>query len=268
MKICITGYSGFLGSNLSNYLSKKFTIKKINLRKLPELDNHSFYKFLDKIARCDVIINCAASLKPKTANDFFINQDFPHFLQTHIKKKKLKTIFIHISTINVLISSKIDPYTISKKVAEKKLKSKNTTILRLSFLYKSTNDIIQSEGNLKVFFDYLNLGFLPIYPMIYPGHSYQAIEIKKILIFIGNLILRNKKSKKIYNILGYEKKKLWDFYYQIATLKKKRVLKINFLQIEKLMPNFIKLYIKKNHNFIQQLLSIDNSKFHEKKTFL
>ena len=47
MKICILGYSGFLGSHLSNYLSKKFTIKKIDLRKLPQKNSDAFEKFLD-----------------------------------------------------------------------------------------------------------------------------------------------------------------------------------------------------------------------------
>ena len=42
MKICITGYSGFLGKHLSNYLAKKFNIIKVNLRKLPQKDTKDF----------------------------------------------------------------------------------------------------------------------------------------------------------------------------------------------------------------------------------
>ena len=44
MKICIIGYSGFLGSYILKKLSKKFFIIKINLRKMPEFDDKNFKK--------------------------------------------------------------------------------------------------------------------------------------------------------------------------------------------------------------------------------
>ena len=56
MKICITGYSGFLGSSLSKYLAKKFTIKKVNLRNMPDPEDSDLNKFLDKITNSNIII--------------------------------------------------------------------------------------------------------------------------------------------------------------------------------------------------------------------
>ena len=104
--------------------------------------------------------------------------------------------------------------------------------------------------------------------MIYPGHIYEPLEINKLMIFIENLILKKEKSENIYNIAGNEKKKLWDIFYQIAKHEKKKVLKINVEKIEKLIPNFIKSHINKSQNIFQQLISIDHTKFNEKKTFL
>ena len=218
MKICITGYSGFLGSYLSKHLAKKFTIKKVNLRKMPDPEDSDLNKFLEKITNSNIIINCAARLNPRTARDFFINQDFPHILQTHIKKKRKKIVLIHISSINVLIRDRKDSYTISKKIAEKKIKDTNAIILRLPLLYNEINGIIQEAGQLQTICDYLNQKFLPIYPMMYPGNLYQPVQVKKILIFIENKIFKKRKLNKIYNIVGKDKKSLWDLYYDLQSL--------------------------------------------------
>ena len=54
MKIYITGYSGFLGSYLSKHLAKKFTIKKVNLRKMKTLEVLAYaiyHKFLSNPQR-------------------------------------------------------------------------------------------------------------------------------------------------------------------------------------------------------------------------
>jgi len=268
MKICIIGYSGFLGSYILKKLSKKFFIIKINLREMPEFDDKNFKNFLNKFNKSNIIINCAAVLKPRSKRDFFINQDFPKTLSLHMKKRKKKFLFIHMSTINVLIKDRKDPYTISKRIAEKKLLNTNTTILRLPLLIKEKNGFIQKGGNLSILFNYLNLNFLPFYPMIFPGHTFKPVTLDNIIKLINKIIFKKNKIKKLYNISGKNKKTLWDLFKEIAKYENKKIVKLNLNKFIQFLPNFFKESLKKSPNFLQQLLTIDNSKYTEKKTIL
>ena len=98
MKIFITGSSGFVGSVITKNLSKKFLIEKINLRNLPDENSNLFNQFLDKFLDADVIINCAASLKPKTKKDIFLNENFPITLVNYLKNIK-KKYFLFTSVV-------------------------------------------------------------------------------------------------------------------------------------------------------------------------
>ncbi len=268
MKVLVTGYSGFLGSYLCKNLSNKFEIIKVNLRDIPDENSSFFNEFLDKFIDVDVIINCAASLKPKTKKDIFINQNFPKILIDYIKKKEKNIFFIHISSINVLINDRKDFYTITKKEAEKNLENQNIVILRLPLIYDKIDEVIQPSGNFKQVDNYLNINFLPFYPMIFPGHIHYPVEINKIFTFVERIITHGKKERLIYNIAGKDKKSLWDLFEQMALYKNKKVLKINFKIINKIIPNLIKKILVKNSSVLQQMIIIDHTKYLEKKEFL
>ena len=268
MKVLITGYSGFLGNFLSESLLKNFEIIKVNLRTIPKKNSDSFKLFLDQFLKVDFIINCAASLKPKSKDDIFINQDFPYILAEHLKEKKRNILFIHISTLNVIIENRKDFYTLTKKNAEKKLKNQNVTIIRLPLVFEKIGNVIQSTGNFKQIDSYLNFNFLPLYPMFFPGHIHNPVEIIKISNFIEKILLNNNKEYLTYNILGKEKKSLWDLFFEIASSRKKKTIKINLIWFNKFMPSIIKNFLKKNSSFLQQLVIIDHSKFEEKKEYL
>ena len=78
MNIAIFGYSGFLGSHISEKLKKNNNIIEINARNI----NHNtaledIFKYFDKkLINCQVIVNCCANLNPKNHNDIFINENF------------------------------------------------------------------------------------------------------------------------------------------------------------------------------------------------
>jgi dTDP-4-dehydrorhamnose reductase len=256
MKISIIGFSGFLGSELIKYLKKDKKIKLVKINSRDFSYSKINYFLLKKIFQSEVIINCAASLNPKNKNDIFINKHFPALLCSY--NKFFRKRIIHISTVNVLIKDRMDLYSLSKRYGEDKiLNNKNITILRLPFLFKKIHGFYLPLGNIKFFFQYLNINFLPFYPMIYPGHIYKPIEINNVLIFIKKIIF-TKKIKKIYNIQGSKKKSLFDIFNEVALQLNKKTIKLNLILLNNYLPLFIKNFFKRKNSFLQQLVIIKN----------
>jgi nucleoside-diphosphate-sugar epimerase len=268
MKIFITGYSGFVGSVITKNLSKKYLIEKVNLRNLPDIESNLFNQFLDKFLDADVIINCAASLKPKTKKDIFLNEKFPIILVNHLKNIKKKIFFIHISSINILVDERKDFYTLTKRNAEKFLEKENVTIIRLPLIYEKNKNIIQPTGSFKQVDDYLKFKFLPIYPMIFPGHIHYPAEVNKVSDFVEKIILNENRKPTIYNIAGDKKKTLWNLFEEMANQRNKKTLKINFNIFNRIAPKILKGYLSKNSSVLQQLIIIDHTLYKEKKEYL
>ena len=145
MKILITGYTGFLGSNLIQFFrEKKHKIIKFNLRKLEKIDKKYIFFKLKNYKNISVIINCAANLNPKKLRDFHINEKIPYIFEKYACQNNIK--FIHISTINTIIQKRLDMYSVSKKIAEQKLKKKYSTVIRLSLIIKKKKKKILDQG--------------------------------------------------------------------------------------------------------------------------
>ena len=104
--------------------------------------------------------------------------------------------------------------------------------------------------------------------MIFPGHIHYPVEINKISNFIEKIINNKNRERTIYNIAGNEKKSLWDLFQEMANYRKRRVLKINFRILDKILPNIIKSFLIKNSSVIQQLIVIDHTEYKEKKEYL
>jgi len=260
MVVTILGASGFVGSNLCKSLEDKYKIKKINLRNIDFLlkEQELINLLTNEFKKSKYIINCCASLKPKSNQDFFVNSKLPIIIQKTLSKMKNKTHFIHLSTLNVYLDQRTDDYTLSKKYGEKKLKKKYTSIIRLPLII---NDIkkSQSTGNLNTLNNYLDTKFLPIYPMLYPGHIYQPIKIQDLNLFFRKFLTKKKKFF-IYNLVGKNKLTLWDMYEMIARKKNKKIIKINtkFLNFTKKILG--KAKIIRNNDFLSQIFYIDQSK--------
>ena len=148
------------------------------------------------------------------------------------------------------------------------MENQNIVIIRLPLVYDKIGDIIQASGNFKLLDNYLKLSFLPVYPMIFPGHIHYPVEISKILDFIEKIIKKGNSLRTIYNIAGNNKKSLWDLFEEMALCKNKKVLKINFKILNKIIPNVIKSFLIKNSSILQQIIIIDHTEYKEKKEYL
>lgn len=263
MNIAIFGFSGFLGSHISKELSKNHNVSEINARNINynSSEKEIFKYFNSKLIDIDIIINSCANIKPTNKNDFFINENLSKLIQNYIINNKLKTHLYHISSINVLIRERKDKYTLSKINSEKNVNTKHTSIVRLPLII---NYNLGKKGDIEIFYKYLNSKFLPFFPMIYPGNIFRPIEIENICKFFNDLVEPNK-TPKIYNLMGKEKKCLWDIFNYIAILHKKKTLKINTLILKKILPKFLKNKIYEKSSLLGQFLSIDQSTIEEKE---
>ena len=267
MNIAIFGFSGFIGSHIVKTFGKSHNILKINVRNINyQSSEKEIFNYLEnELIHPDVIINCCANTSPKSKNDIFINENLSKIIQNFVIKKKLSVHFYHISSINVLIKDRMDKYTFSKINAEKNLINNFTSIIRLPLIINFNNG---KKGDLEIFYKYLNLKLLPIFPMIYPGNVYRPIEIEKFCSFFLKLI-NNQEKTQIYNLMGKEKKTLWDLFQFIAKIYDRNTLKINTLLLNKILPDIIKKNFLKKNSFLGQFLSIDQSVIIEKDiTFL
>tara|TARA_Y100000590_G_scaffold189287_1_gene215630 strand:+ start:1490 stop:2302 length:813 start_codon:yes stop_codon:yes gene_type:complete len=270
MKISITGTTGFLGSKIFERLNvskKNYTLQSINLRNINFSNDIDIKKEIESCLDSDFIFNCAASLNPKKYSDFYINEKIPSIFENLIKEKSSKATFIHFSTINTIIRMRKDRYTLSKIKGEKSLNKNSSIIIRLPFLIEKENNSFKNSGNLKEFFKYLKKKYLPIYPMISPGHIYQPVDIDKLLDFLEKVILEDKKNE-VYNIVGKYKKCLWELFEEVAKIENKKIIKINLNFVKKILPEIVKKQLRKRTGVLQQILSIDHSDFSERKIIL
>jgi nucleoside-diphosphate-sugar epimerase len=210
MKVIITGITGFVGQNLSNYLSEKaFNVDAVSLR------NSNWKECLDG----NVIIHLAGKAhdtkKTSDTSEYFkINTDltkdlFDAFLQSNIKD------FVYFSSVKAvadevsdflnedIVGSPKTPYGRSKLQAEEYILSKNLPedkrvfIIRPCMIHGPGN-----KGNLNLLYNVVNKG-IP-YPLA-------AFKNKRSFLGIDNLnylikeILDNKSIPSgIYNFADDE----------------------------------------------------------------
>jgi nucleoside-diphosphate-sugar epimerase len=170
--------------------------------------------------------------------------------------------------MNVLNKYILDPYTESKRVAEKKLTKSKCIILRLPLILDKTKKNYANAGQLKYIFNYLNFKFLPIYPMIYPGTKFDLVLLNDLSNFISKLVTQKKIIKKIYNLSGDKYSTMWNLFEEIAKIKGKRVFKIKIKFLNIILPNYFKKLLRRSPGLSKHLLMFNNTKLTTKRTIL
>ena len=173
-------------------------------------------------------------MRPKTKEDYWINCNLSFLLLKYIQKNKINCRLIHISTTDVLIKNLNDRYTISKRFAEKKNQKFRLFYLKITSYIKK--NYYENQSSKLIFYKYLSVKF-PIYPMFYPGAIYQPLKIKSLSVFI-NSIIKKRKNKGTFNLVGSKKYSTWDIFYKIAMLKNKKPFKLNTKILSIFFQNF------------------------------
>lgn len=266
MKVRITGYSGFVGSNLQKHINKDFVIKPLSVRYVP---NQLFH------LEADVIIHLAGKAhdlkKVSSPSDYYeanfelTKQLFDAFLSSKA------TVFIFMSTVKAvadevvgILSEESIPnpkthYGIAKHQAEKYILSKKPPqdkrvyILRPCIIHGPGN-----KGNLNLLYQLVAKG-LP-WPLGDFKNQRSFLSIENLCFVIKELLEQEKIPSGIYNVADDEplstneliellgqslgkKNKIFNipssWIQQIAKLGDTLHLPLNSERLQKLTENYV-----------------------------
>lgn len=250
--ILLFGGSGFVGSDLSNYLlqenykisiicrNKNNAIQNISNNKNFKIVNIDIFdknKLEDLVKDYDIIINLIGKLFEKKKNDFDkFHHKLPELLSKIISNKQH---LIHISALAIENSAKTSLYAKSKLNGEKKIiqNCKSYNIIKPSIIFgKKDNFFNQFAKMTKI---------LPFLPIIGGGKSkFSPIYVKDLNKFILFLIENNKKyQNKVFEAAGNDIVSFRDLMkFILKTINKKRFLLNLPFPIAKLQAKFLNLF--------------------------
>lgn len=210
MRIGITGSSGFLGAVLvTEAIQRGHTPSPIRLPRDNDLRNSLYLEDMVSSAQCDAIIHTAVARHPSTANDYYLNAEFPNALERVFRLVNQKDAFVHISSLGVVVKSLQDAYTKSKREAELRLKGSRSLIVRPSLIWSR-----EEKGDV----DRLQKFLLryPISFMVFPGSKYLPVLDKNLAEVIINLTEQGKQAFGVIDIMGDKPFTVWQLARYLA----------------------------------------------------
>jgi nucleoside-diphosphate-sugar epimerase len=239
--ILITGIAGFVGQNLSPYLSKNFSITGISRE--PVSKGLTYTAFFEKELQYDAIIHLAGKAHDlkKTSNDndyFEVNFEltkklFNAFSKSHAQK------FIYISSVKAvadtvagvlteeMLPNPITAYGKSKLAAEQYIlenlpSNKKVYILRPCMIHGSGN-----KGNLNLLYQLVSKG-LP-WPLGDFNNHRSFLSVENLCFVIKELLENDTIPSGIYNVADDEPLSTNELIRLIAVAQNKRarIIKIS-----------------------------------------
>ena len=245
---CITGSSGHLGSELIKLFEKrkiKFIEFKIPRPTKTDINLKNFYsehinEFLFLNKHVDIIINCAASLKPNNYKEFYFNSYFPILFQESSFKLNKHSAFINISSTRIFKNS-TDKYSLSKKDSEKIMLNKGKVISiypdiildKTRGAYNDLENILSSK--------------IPIVPVFNPGNYFYPINCSSLAEKILLISLDKIENKKKIIVCGNKKISFYEIVDEINNKNKKKIIVSMPSKYFKLFPSFVKNFFYKSY---------------------
>lgn len=209
MQIGITGITGFLGTALTTASQKKgHQVTGITLPRTTEIKNSLYIQQLLTPLQLDVLIHTAVSRHPQTELEEYVNAEFPSQFELSFRSVNPKGIFIHISSISVVVNSLGDRYTLTKRRAEKNLLGSKAIIIRPSLIWSW-----EGKGDAERLEKYLAHKAVAV--MLYPGNLHLPVLVSDLAETIVDLI-QDDNRQKVFNIVGDTPCRVWNLAKHIS----------------------------------------------------
>ena len=228
-KIVLIGDTGLLSKELNESFKKQnISFIRISItRKNNIKTKEELYKILRKslnLTNSYILINCLASLKPKTKSDSYINEQLPQDLLTYPTKDSC--ILIQFSSNNIFINQLKDKYSIQKKKAEAKIleiKNAKYKLIRLPLLLPKKD--FYEENIPKQFRLLMRFIDIPCISFVPPSRNiYKPIKIIEVVNFTLSKINNYEKNEKneIINMNGNKEMNLLEISKLLLSNNQKR----------------------------------------------
>jgi nucleoside-diphosphate-sugar epimerase len=230
----ITGASGFLGSALRSRADSRGHVSvPLPLPRDGTLCDRVWPRAWPSPASLDLLIHSAASVRPATELDIYLNSQSPRDLQVAFQALNPAGRFIHISTINVLIDALVDPYTASKRVAETTIDLERALVVRPSLIWSSPE-----QGPARRLREFLVK--LPVSFMAYPGSRHLPVQVEDLaqtIISIGE----SARKQGVINVHGDSPHTLWQLAKKIAQSEHRVLVPVPCPFTSKRLPKMLRV---------------------------